>query len=115
MPHKNKIWNFMLENIDRTSSDYKDKISLAERFLIYFYKPKYNTQHINTELSKDNLVKNILLDSKIRVIGLSCAMNGNVYKFWSPNQTLETELAFYDFENPEKGFYENEDILDLLE
>src|SRR5690606_35616564 len=41
------------------SKEYKNKINLVERFLIHFLQPKYNTQHIKTEIQNDELVKSI--------------------------------------------------------
>ena len=105
-----QMWGFM-SNVDQNSSDYKQKIALAERFLIYYFKPQYNEQHTNTELYKDSKVRSILMQSGIVLVALNCAMNGAMYQFWSPRQALTTELAFYNFEEPQKGFYENEDIL----
>lgn len=102
-----KMGDFMLKTDNRKSKDYKDKISLAERFLIYLFKPTYNDQHIDTELSKDSLVQKILLQSDISMIGLCYAMYGNLYQFWSPNQRLKADLVFYDFDKPDIGFYEN--------
>lgn len=107
-----QMWGFM-SNVDQNSSDYKQKIALAERFLIYYFKPQYNEQHINTELYKDNKVRSILMQSGIELVALSCAMNGAMYQFWSPRQALTTELVFYNFEAPQKGFYENEDLLEV--
>lgn len=106
-----KMWDFMLENENRMSKEYREKISLAERFLIYLFKPIYNDQHVNTELSKDMLVKNILLSSGISMIAMCYEMHGNLFRFWSPNQRLKAELVFYDFDNPHMEFYENADIL----
>ncbi|MGQ1946045.1 hypothetical protein ACT3CD_02940 [Geofilum sp. OHC36d9] len=105
-----KMWDFMLETENRTDKNYRDKISLAERFLIYLFKPKYNDQHINTELSKDTLVKKILLKSGITMIGLCYAMYGSLYQFWSPNQRLKADLISYDFDKPELGFQNEMDL-----
>jgi hypothetical protein len=104
------MWNFMLETENRTGKNYRDKISLVERFLIYLFKPEYNDQHINTELSKDTLVKKILLKSGITQIFLCYAMYGNLYQFWSPNQRLKSDLISYDFEKSELGFQNKLDI-----
>jgi len=107
-----KMWDFMLETENRIDKNYKDKISLAERFLIYLFKPEYNDQHINTELSKDTLVKKILLKSGITMIGLCYAMYGNLYQFWSPNQRLKADLISYDFDKPELGFQNKMDLFE---
>ncbi|MGQ7870708.1 hypothetical protein [Sunxiuqinia sp. sy24] len=102
--------DLMLETENRISKEYRDKISLAERFLIYLFKPIYNDQHVNTELSKDSLVKKILISSNIAMIALCYEMHGYIYRFWSPNQRLEAELVCYDFENPQLGFHQNDVI-----
>lgn len=80
------------------------KIDLVERFLIHFFKPEYNKQHVNCSIEEDNLVKDILIENNIKAIGINYGVYGNNFEFWSKDQPLKEEMVVFDFTNPEKGY-----------
>lgn len=86
------------------SKEYKNKINLVERFLIHFLQPKYNTQHIKTEIQNDELVKNILLENNIDVLTINIGVFGKKFEFWSEKQQLKTDCCSFNFLEPEKGY-----------
>ena len=86
------------------SKEFKSKIDLVERFLIHFLQPKYNNQHIKTEIQNDSLVKSILLENDIDVITLNIGVYGKKFEFWSKDQQLKTEYCSFNFLEPEKGY-----------
>lgn len=107
---RGNMWNFWL-NQDRKSKSYKTKIDLIERFLIHFFKPKYNNQHVNTNLLNDSRVREILLNEKIAAVNVGLGVYGFGYKFWTVLQPFETEFFSFDFRNPQKG-YQNQILFD---
>lgn len=86
------------------SKEYKNKINLVERFLIHFLQPKYNTQHIKTEIQNDELVKSILIENDIDVITINIGVYGKKFEFWSESQQLKTDYCSFNFLEPEKGY-----------
>lgn len=85
---------------------YKSKIDLVERFLIHFFKPEYNQQHVNSQIQNDTLVKKILRENKISTVTVNYGMYGNGFQFWSASQALNSDICTFDFNSPELGYYE---------
>lgn len=86
------------------SKEYKNKINLVERFLIHFFQPIYNTQHINTEIQNDKYVNEIILANDIDVITINYGIYGKAFEFWSPNQKLKSEMVSFNFMRPQDGY-----------
>ena len=106
-PHFDSMWDYVLHKQHHKSQEYRDKISLLERCLIYFYKPEYNTQHVETPIDKDPLIYNLLRTYDVRGVVLGTGMNGYQWQFWSPRQAVKTNdsgIISYDFHNVEAGF-----------
>ncbi|MCK7590471.1 hypothetical protein M0G43_07805 [Subsaxibacter sp. CAU 1640] len=86
------------------SKEYKSKINLVERFLIHFFQPTYNTQHIHTEIQNDKYVNEIIHKNNIDVISINYGIHGKAFEFWSPNQKLNSEIVSFNFFKPEDGY-----------
>jgi hypothetical protein len=97
------VYNTWLSEHGKTN-EFKNKIDLVERFLIHFFQPKYNTQHVKTNIENDRLVKEILLQNDIDTIAINIGVYGKKFEFWSENQQLKTELCSFNFLEPEKGY-----------
>jgi hypothetical protein len=98
-----KMWDYWL-NQDRKSADYKTKIDLVERFLIHFFKPIYNNQHVNSNMIEDKRVKEILLTESISSMSVGLSVWGFGYDYWTNKQPLKSELFSFDFKNPKRGY-----------
>lgn len=88
------------------SKEYKNKINLVERFLIHFFQPIYNKQHINTEIQNDKYVNEIILENDIDVISMNYGIYGKAFEFWSPTQKLKSEMVSFNFMRPQDGYKE---------
>lgn len=88
------------------SKEFKDKISLVERFLIHYLRPIYNEQHVDADIVCDRLVKRLLTKNDIDVITLNFGVWGKAFEFWSPNQQLKSDYATFNFLKPELGYIE---------
>lgn len=88
------------------SKEFKDKISLVERFLIHYLRPIYNEQHVNSNIVSDRLVKTILTKNNIDAITINFGVWGKGFEFWSPKQHLRTDFASFNFLKPELGYIE---------
>lgn len=88
------------------SKEFKDKISLVERFLIHYLKPIYNEQHVASNIVSDRLVKTILTDNNIDVITINFGIWGNGFEFWSTNQQLKTDFVSFNFLKSEQSYQE---------
>jgi len=89
------------------SEEFKSKINLVERFLIHYLQPKYNTQHIKTDVQNDELVKKLLIENKIDVLTINIGVHGRKFEFWTENQKLQTDFCSFNFLEPEKGYQKN--------
>ena len=107
-----QVKNIWLSKFGYTK-DYKNKISLVERFLIHFLKPIYNEQHVNSDILSDTLVKTLLVEKKIDVISLSFAVSGKSFEFWSPNQRINTDNVSFNFLKPELEYQEGFVVNDI--
>jgi hypothetical protein len=87
-----------------TSPEFRDKISLVERFLIHFFKPIYNEQHVNAKITNDSLVKSILINNHIDIVSTNLEVNESGFEFWSPNQPLKSSYVSFNFQQPELGY-----------
>lgn len=106
-PHFDQMWDHVLHKQQTDSQEYRDSISILERCLIHFYKPRYNTQHVTTPIHKDPLICDLLRTYGVRGVILGTGMNGYQWKFWSPNQAIETDeggIVSYDFHNVDAKF-----------
>lgn len=100
---KGGMWNYWL-NQDRDSEDYKTKIDLIERYLIHFFKPIYNTQHVDSEMMTDTRVKDIILDNSISCMSVGLGVYGYGYEFWTGRQPFKSECFSFDFRESDKGY-----------
>lgn len=106
-PNFDFMWDFVLDKQHHQSREYKTKISLLERCLIHFFKPEYNTQHVNTPVEKDRLICSVLRTHEVRGVIVGIGMKGYQWQFWSPKQAVKTNdsgIISYDFHNAEGGF-----------
>lgn len=88
------------------TNEFKSKIDLVERFLIHFLQPKYNTQHIKTNIENDRLVKEILMKNEIDSVTINIGVKGKDFEFWSEKQKNKTDLCTFNFLELEKGYQE---------
>lgn len=109
--YNDKAWGFFLRQHDSKTQEFRDKISLIERFLISFFKPTLNDQHINTPFHEDRLVREIINKYSVEGMALGVGVHGAFGKFWSKNQVLNNELSSYNFNNPKLGFQSNLDAI----
>lgn len=85
--------------------DFKCKIDLVERFLIHFFKPIYNRQHVDCEIQDDTIVKDILIKNEVETVTVNYGVYGNGFQFWSPRQALKSEVCSFNFNKPENYYY----------
>jgi len=86
------------------TDEFKSKIDLVERFLIHFLQPKYNTQHIKTNIENDRLVKEILLKNDIDTVTIDIGVKGKDFEFWSEKQKNKTDFCTFNFLELEKEY-----------
>ncbi len=98
------VFNVWLSEYGMTN-EFKSKIDLVERFLIHYFKPLYNRQHVDCEIQDDSIVKRLLLENKIQTVSINYGMYGNGFQFWSPRQEVKGDFCSFNFNNPESGYY----------
>lgn len=87
------------------TKEYKSKIDLVERCLIHFLKPEYNKQHVNSDITKDKAIKELLIDNGVLSVWINFGMYGNGFQFWSSNQALDSDFVGIDFGQTDPHFY----------
>ncbi|WMX12426.1 hypothetical protein [Aureispira sp. CCB-E] len=98
--------NFSNPNI--LPDEYKTKYGLLERILINLFQPKYNTQHMKTELVKDELIKEKLLNNNIKWVAINLySPKISLLNFWSSNQKNSSKTVSFNFDKPYLGFLDN--------
>lgn len=85
---------------------FKIYVKMVERIFIHFFQTEgLNDNHINMDIMKDPVLKQLLQDSGIRFFGGGFDMEGGEYfDFWSANQTSQDKSFFFDFDNPQLGY-----------
>lgn len=89
-----------------TDENLKDYVMLVERILInYFQTEGLNDKHVNMDISKDRLFKEILEKNSIRFIGGGYEMEeGEYFNFLSKHINTDEKLFFIDYENTNDGY-----------
>lgn len=95
-----KVW---LSQHGKTD-EFKTKIDIVERFLIHFFKPELNEQHVNTEIHEDTIVKDLLLRNNLTTVTVNYGMYGHGFQFWSLKRAIPTDYFTFDFNNIERGY-----------
>ena len=100
------MWDYVLHENMPGSAQWRDKVDLLERVLIFFFRPMLNSQHVATPIEKDSVVNAILRNNGITAVVLGTGMEGLQWQFWSRDQACESEhgVVCYDFEKRERGF-----------
>jgi hypothetical protein len=94
-----------IEKIDR-----KIKVGLAEKLLVHYYQPKYNSTYKNWKISDDDQI-DYLRDKVIERIGLDVGVESNtLYQFKSPKQISTSDEVYLNFDKMEKGFIPKWDL-----
>ena len=78
---------------------------LLEIMLINFYQPKYNIQHMKTDLDKENLIKENLIKPKVNGVSINMEFSKSpAFKFWSENMKGKSSTISFNFDEPHLGF-----------
>ncbi|REG88381.1 hypothetical protein [Flavobacterium aquicola] len=96
-----------------TDEKLKDYVMLVERILInYFQTEGLNDKHVNMNISKDRLFKEILEKNAIRFIGGGYEMEEGEYFDFSSKHINTTEKHFFiDYENINDGYLTHDEIM----
>lgn len=83
-------WNNFLDMSDRSTQQFKDRISILEQALIQFYRPQLNEQLVDGQ-TNTTAYKRIVSATGIKGVAMSIGMHGNDFQFWSSKQHLPSE------------------------
>lgn len=102
--HEGDVFKTWLSQHGKTDK-FKLKIDLVERFLIHYFKPIYNKQHVDCEIENDPKVKELLVKNKIETVMINYGIYGNGFQIWSPKQKLKRDFVSFNFNEPTNGYY----------
>lgn len=102
------VMDFNISSYDRLVENYKAKYGLLERLLINLFQPKYNSQHMKTDLDKDKLIKKELLENDVEWVAIDMYFGDNIMlDFWSPKKKNISKIVSLNFNKIENGFQKN--------